>query len=396
MDTVHIDRQATGAWHVMDALSVWSKEFASALGRFVQVTGWIPELRWTGILGRWERKETLPDPSLETRRFPLQRGYRRSAFLLSRTGDQLLRRMRRGSVLICTSPYYAPVAERWSGHVVYYVTDLLIKYGGFRESQVRALDRRMCRAAVLVCPNSTRIARYLVEGAQCPPDKIVILPNATRQENVQAELARAPAILPDDISHLGRPVAGVIGNLAENMDWKLLREAVDQTPWLSWVFVGPANSALACAEQRRARADLMCKAARVRFTGPKPYSVLRDYARAFDVAVLPYRRKEPTYSGSSTRFYEHLAALRPMVATRGFAELLEKEPLVKLVDTAAEMAFELQQLDAAGYSDGCESLRWYASRSETWEARAQAMADALAVRTGGAARPCMQAGTPVR
>ena len=35
---------------------------------------------------------------------------------------------------------------------------------------------------------------------------------------------------------------------------------------------------------------------------------LAAYARAFDVAVLPYRRVEPTYSGSSTRFYEHLAA----------------------------------------------------------------------------------------
>ena len=55
-----------------------------------------------------------------------------------------------------------------------------------------------------------------------------------------------------------------------------------------------------------------------RFVGRKPYGELASYARAFDVAILPYRLCEPTYSGSSTRFYEHLAACRPMIASKGF------------------------------------------------------------------------------
>lgn len=116
---------------------------------------------------------------------------------------------------------------------------------------------------------------------------------------------------------------------------------------------------------------------RARFVGSKPYGELQRYARCFDVAVLPYRKKEPTYSGSSTRFYEHLTACRPMVATRGFAELMEKVPLVTLVNTGAEMALALKELGAKGFRDGLETARWEASRSGTWEERARTLRRAL-------------------
>ncbi|MBE7159204.1 MAG: hypothetical protein INR62_12365, partial [Rhodospirillales bacterium] len=104
------------------------------------------------------------------------------------------------------------------------------------------------------------------------------------------------------------------------------------------------------------------------------------YARAFDVALLPYRRVEPTFSGSSTRFYEHLAAGQPIVATRGFEELLHKEPLLRLVDGADEAAAWLTELRARGFDDGLRELRWRASREATWQQRARLMQEALAER----------------
>ena len=63
-------------------------------------------------------------------------------------------------------------------------------------------------------------------------------------------------------------------------------------------------------EQRQAREELLGMGGRVRFVGSKHYGDLKYYARALDVAVLPYRMREPTFSGSSTRFYEHQAACR--------------------------------------------------------------------------------------
>lgn len=376
-------------WHVLDAGSVWVKEFASALGREVPVTAWAPEMRPAGLLERWERAESLADPPLTLRRFPLQRAYHRAPVSwLAQLGPRLSARLLRhtadanSAVLVVTTPYYAPVAEHWPGPVIYYQTDKTVAYAGVDPAQVRALDRRLCRVAALVCPNSRRVAGYMTEEAGCDPQRIVIVPNATRASNVFAELPAGTAPAPDDMADLPRPVLGVIGNLAANMDWEFLEGAVAATPTASWVLVGPTTMDVPDPAQRAARERLQRHGGHVRFTGSKPYHALRDYARAFDAAVLPYRRQEPTFSGSSTRFYEHLAACRPMLATRGFEELLHKEPLLTLVDTPAELAAAAARLESVRFRDGHERARWLASRSGTWETRAATMVRALAERQG--------------
>lgn len=374
------------AIHVLDVRAIWIKEFAAAMSKEAQTLGWLPTISNTGRLERWEREETLNDPALRIQNFPLQRGFARSPFSwLAREHSRLLGRLARHSsnagtsTLVCCSPHYAAVGKAWNGPVVYYVTDFFPAYWNEPE-RIKALDRRMCRAADVVCPNSRRIADYLKTQADCPEEKIVIIPNATRASNLLSEPALSPASLPEDIADLPRPVAGVIGNLAGNIDWLLLEEVTRHTPWLSWAFVGPTEMAVPNAEQEQARASLMTRGGRIRFVGPKPYGKLRDYARAIDVAILPYRKIEPTYSGSSTRFYEHLATCRPMLATRGFEELLHKEPLLKLADSPDEMVTELERLKAAGFRDGVEEARWKASLSETWEARAYAMKEAVSQR----------------
>lgn len=373
-------------WQILDVGSIWMREFASAMAKAHSSLAWTPDIRWFGAFERWERVEHIPEPALEVRHFPLQRGYARTPLrqLLPFQGS-LLRRLRAAcseetrSPLICSTPFYAPVAERWRGPVVYYVTDLTAGYEGLKSTQVIALDKRMCREADVVCPNSQRLAEYLRQQTGCSPEKIVVVPNATRESNVAPAPLLSPEPLPAAIAELPRPLAGVIGNLSANMDWEVLEDAMGATPWLHWVFVGPTSMAIQDRLQRAAR-DRVLQAKRAHFTGPKPYGELQSYARCFDVAVLPYRKKEPTYSGSSTRFYEHLAACRPMVATRGFAELLEKPPLLELVDTGAAMAVALEHLRSVDFRDGYETARWEASRRGTWEERVRTLTEALAER----------------
>ncbi len=363
------------------------REFASALAACVPTLGWSPVMSWTGTWEGWEREETIEDPFQRVRYFPLQRGYSRfpiSSFIPF--GPKLVGKLKKQStnenstVLVCTTPYYAPIAEKWKGPVVYYQTDLTIAYAGVNPSLVRSLDTRLCRVATLVCPNSARIADYMTSEAGCAGSKIVVLPNATRESNVSEQKPTGLGQLPSDLTDLERPIIGVLGNLAANLDWNLILGAVEKTPQFSWAFVGPTTMDVPDMAQREARAKLMDWGGRIRFTGSKPYGLLQQYARAIDVAVLPYRRKEPTYSGSSTRFYEHLAACRPMVATRGFEELLHKEPLLRLVDTPAELVAELNKLAETGFCDGWEEARWRASRQGTWQARAAAMVSALEER----------------
>ena len=365
------------SWHILDTGSTWLKEFAFALGQEVQTCNWSPQMRTLGYWESWQKIEEYPDPKITIIQFPLQRGYARFGIAdLMPFQNAVVKRLKAQSVnasespLICTTPFYAPVAERWPGPVVYYQTDLTKKYAGMNEHQVIALDRRMCRVAAVVCPNSTRIASYLIEEAHCDPKKVTVIPNATRERNVLDHVSTEPGPAPADLADLKRPIIGVIGNLAANMDWLLISDAIRQTKDTSWAFVGPTDMPITDTEQQQARIFVENLGGRVWFLGRKNYGELIHYARAFDVAFLPYLKKEPTYSGSATRFYEHLAACRPILASRGFHELLTKEPLLKLIDDGTDVASAIEDLRSVGFRDGLEESRWRASKEGTWRVRA--------------------------
>ena len=373
-------------WHMLQISDVLDRELATALGKNVAITGWVPQFSvLQASFGKTSaaRSQTV-STGFDTRTFPLLRGYSRlPLWLATYFAKRLTQRLTAASkapaqdVLVCTVPYFAAVAELWPGPVVYWLTDMIAQYESARGVDVPSLDRRMCAASTLVCPNSRRLAEYLQQQG-CADEKIVILPNATRQANTLSRALEAPIIL-QDLATDDRPIAGIIGNLAGNMDWVLLDAVIQQTPWLRWVFVGPTAMDIADPVQRNARTAVQQRE-NTYFVGKKPYGELADYARSFHVAVLPYRKCEPTYSGSSTRFYEHLAACRPMLATRGFEELLRKEPLLTLIDTTEEAVDALKHLRACGFDDGVAERRWRASQTSTWEARAETMQEALEAR----------------
>ena len=247
-------------WHVLDIASVPVTEFASALSKLTPALAWRPQVSSIGVLRRSVRFETIANPPLRVAYFPVQRGcsspliqwISRSA---KRTQKLLLAQSTDASKcpLVCTSSFYAPVAERWPGPVVYYLTDLTTAYEGINGRQVRALDERLCRVAHLVCANSRRIGDYVIREAHCDSKKVVVIPNATRLRMSRQSTYAVPGNLPPDIAELSRPIAGVIGNLAGNLDWMLLREAIDRSPSISWVFVGPTSMKISEVSQRNAR-----------------------------------------------------------------------------------------------------------------------------------------------
>ena len=374
-------------WNLLQLSDSLDHEFASALSEFVSVTAWEPARRLSPWRARMHRLSYRTEASsLRVGRFPIMRGYTRfpishlvptSRILLELLLDSTPDASR--SPLICTVPYFAEVAERWPGPVVYWLTDLMTEYAGANRKLVLRSDRRLCEAATLVCPNSSRIAHYLVDQAACDPGKIHLLPNAVRDQNLLPEPLTDPLPLPQPAAHLRRPVAGVIGNMAANHDWIKLQGVVQLSPAFSWLFIGPTSMSIADRSQSQARKALMHHP-RCTFIGSRPYGELVHFSRALDVAVLPYAAVEPTASGSSTRFYEHLAATRPMIAFPGVVELLTKSPLVSLAHSAEEAAILLEDLRVRNFDDGYLQLRWRSSLRETWQARAQSMQDALAER----------------
>jgi hypothetical protein len=388
-------------WHLLQVSDVLDLEFATALSQSVSVLTWEPQRSW---LPFWvkpgnELEHKDESSSVRIRNLPLLRGFSKFPFsMVANIGSTLTQRLLhqtpfpQQSPLICTVPFFAPVAERWPGPVVYWLTDLIAEYASTDRLQVEGLDRRLCQAATIVCPNSLRLSDYLVQRAGCNPAKIQIVPNATREINILPSPPSAPMERPPILQTISKPIVGIIGNLASNMDWILLERVIRLVPELAWVFVGPTSMSMPDREARRAR-DSVIQHPNAHFVGKQPYGALASFARCFSVAMLPYRRCEPTYSGSSTRFYEHLAACRPMIATRGLEELNHKPPLLTLVDTAEEAAEALEQLRAKNFDDGLAELRWKASLEGTWQKRAATVQLTLAAKLGettGLLRPALQ------
>src|SRR3954451_3196317 len=222
-------------WHILDARAVWIKEFAAALARQAPVRAWSARVSWLGFAERWPATMT-PGLPIATRRFPLQRGFARLPMpLQTLVARRMVQRIGDAddepgeSVLVLSTPHYAAVARRWPGPSVYYSTDMF-RFCYADQRATEHYERRICAAVELVCPNSERIACYMREELGVPADKIVVIPNATREENVLAACATSPGSLPDDIADLPRPVAGIIGNMGDNTDWLLLEEAIARTP----------------------------------------------------------------------------------------------------------------------------------------------------------------------
>lgn len=378
-------------WHYLQISDTLDRELAAALAEFVPVLAWKPKMHLLPVFAKDKTAHDEPLPAssrLRIRTFPMQKGFSRlPEFLQPVVAQQLLRRLLRQTEnprqtpLICSIPHFAPVAESWLGPVVYYLTDYIAGYRGANASLVHGLDARMCKAATLVCVNSRRLANYMIDRAGCPPEKVEVIPNATRAANLLEEPTFEPAALPSDAADLSRPVAGVIGNMSENIDWVLLSDVIDRSGEISWLFVGPTSMSIQDEAQRRARQRLMEGGGRIRFVGRKPYEELFRYARGLDFGIIPYSKATSTSYGSSTRLYDHLASCRPILTNRNVPVSPALEPFVHFFNTSAEAVTMIQQLHGRRFDDGAATSRWKRSQTETWQHRAFTIFRALERRT---------------
>jgi hypothetical protein len=284
------------------------------------------------------------------------------------------------SPLICTDVTFVGVAEQWKGPVVYWPSERSV-----HDRRSANEELRLCELATLVCPVSDLMAAYLVEHAECDPGKIATISSAASKTELLSSPLSAPADLPASLEHIQRPIAGIIGELAEEIDWIFLQQLVETTPFLSWVFVGPAIGKIASPKQRKAR-DVVRAHPKTVFLGALPHDEIARYAQSFDVGLLPYLRSDSLYMGSSDSFYTLLASTRPILATRGVEELIRKRPLIELVNDVEEARAVLERLRATNFDDGLGRLRWTSSQQNTWHDRAHTMRDALLHRLSALAQ----------
>jgi glycosyltransferase involved in cell wall biosynthesis len=163
--------------------------------------------------------------------------------------------------------------------------------------------------------------------------------------------------------NLPGPVVGFYGSIEEWIDLDLIADLAERRPRWTFLMIGR----LAVDPGR------LKSLPNVVFPGPQPYRSLPDWARAFDVAIIPYRLTRQVVNSAPLKLREYLATGKPVVAVPA----PEIERFAGLVRMARGPEQFLRQIEdaLANDSDADQARRIEATSTMTWEARVSEVVD---------------------
>jgi len=122
--------------------------------------------------------------------------------------------------------------------------------------------------------------------------------------------ARQPGPLPAELAAIPGPRIGFIGAISEyKLNFPLIAEVARRRRDWHWVLIGPVGEG-----QPWTRIDAL-KEPNIYLLGPKSYDQLPAYLRGLDVATVLAPANAYTRSMFPMKFFEYLAAGRPVIAS---------------------------------------------------------------------------------
>jgi glycosyltransferase involved in cell wall biosynthesis len=110
--------------------------------------------------------------------------------------------------------------------------------------------------------------------------------------------------VPEPARDLPHPVVGYFGSVHEWIDIELIEWLARQRPQWTFLLVGHA-----AIDVSRLQA-----VANIKLVGAQPYASLPAWAKAFDVAIIPYRHNRQVQNANPLKLREYLATGKPIVS----------------------------------------------------------------------------------
>lgn len=268
-------------------------------------------------------------------------------------------------VLWLSHPDQARLIGRFDERLVCF--DSLDYHAAFKRGEAQAAmaaaELSLLRRADLVFASSDDLLRR----AQAAGAHAWLVPNGVEFERF-ARAATEPLAAPAELAPLPQPRLLFYGILGSWIDTTLIAGIARARPSWSIILIGRVTGA-----DLRPLANL----ANVHRLGPRPYPALPAYLQHADVCLLPFVDSELTRAVDPLKLYEYLAAGKPVVATP-LPELAKCGDLVDLAPTAAAAVAAIERQRAAPEPAERRLARLAFAAQHTWEARAAAIAAALA------------------
>jgi glycosyltransferase involved in cell wall biosynthesis len=213
-------------------------------------------------------------------------------------------------------------------------------------------------------------SRPLYEMHRRRNPRTFLMPNVADVERF-APVGRGEVAPAAELAHLPHPVAGFIGAVdAYKVDFELVDEVARRLPGWSFVFVGPVGVGDGTGE------SVLPKAPNVHYLGPRPHTSLPSYIAGFDVCTIPYRLNRYTAGVFPLKFWEYLAAGKPVVST-ALPGLVDDADCAYLVRNAEDFAAALVEAARSAAEPRLIAYRTARAAQNSWEARAGSMVKVL-------------------
>jgi glycosyltransferase involved in cell wall biosynthesis len=198
-------------------------------------------------------------------------------------------------------PASADVAgDLGEGSLVYHCVDENSGFTGADKAGIRNLERRLMEKSNCVIVSSG----LLLENKRRHNQNTFLVTHGVDVPHFR-KACDPETELPEDIKALRRPVIGFFGLIAEWVDLDLIRFLADARPDWTFALIGKVVTDTKVLQGLK----------NVHFLGQKPYQLLPAYAKAFDVAILPFVINELTLASNPLKLREYLAAGLPVVSS---------------------------------------------------------------------------------
>ena len=138
--------------------------------------------------------------------------------------------------------------------------------------------------------------------------------------------------VPEAARSLRGPVIGYFGSIAAWIDVELIAWLARSRPQWSFLLIGHAFADVSALKLL----------SNVRLVGAQPYESLPGWAKAFDVAIIPYRLNQQVKNANPLKLREYLATGRPVVTVSN-PEIDRFSKWVRIVNGNAEFLAAIEQ-----------------------------------------------------
>ncbi|HPQ67872.1 MAG TPA: glycosyltransferase [bacterium] len=187
--------------------------------------------------------------------------------------------------------------------VVYHCVDEYAANPGVAVDELRAMEDALLRRADLVFATNP----VLYEERKDRSKRAVYVGNVAHTPHFEPSTQRD---IPEKLRHLPRPILGYTGNISGyKTDLELLVKTARAMNEGSLVLVGPVGWGDPSTD-----VTALQELPNVHFIGRVDYDELPAYVAAFDICLMPLRVNESTRRSFPMKFYEYMAAGKPIVS----------------------------------------------------------------------------------